>query len=84
MSQMRTVKCVVIVLRFENYNEDTKDYFNLLTNPEPRNVTGYLQSTYKSYYNKDTIQVVADWYKRDIDHWGFDFDTGATRNFWNE
>lgn len=71
------------ILRFENYNEDTKDYFNLLSNPEPRNVTGYLQSTYKSYYNKDTIQVVADWYKRDIDHWGFDFDTGATRNFWN-
>lgn len=26
------------------------------------------------------IQEVADFYKADIDHWGFDFDTGATKN----
>lgn len=70
------------ILRFENYADDVKQYFGTLTNPRARNRTGYDQSTYKSYYNDKTIQIVADWYKRDIDHWGFDFDTSATRNYW--
>ena len=79
------------ILRFENYNEDIKLYFGLLTNPEPRNITrvpndngttGYGVS-YKDIYTKETIQIVADWYQKDIDYWGFDFDTGATRNYWN-
>lgn len=79
------------ILRFENYNEDVKLYFGLLENPEPRNITrvpndegktGY-GTSYKDIYNEDTIQIVADWYQKDIDYWGFDFDTGATRNYWN-
>ena len=70
------------ILRFENYNDAVKMYFGTLTNPPPRNVTGYDQSKYKSYYNDQTIQIVADWYKKDIDYWGFDFDSGATRNYW--
>ena len=86
------VKCDI--LRFEHYNEDTKLYLGLLKNPNPRNITrvpndyghtGYGRS-YKDIYNKEkeTIQIVADWYKKDIDYWGFDFDTPATRNYWNE
>ena len=79
------------ILRFENYNDDVKLYFGLLENPEPRNVTrvpndkgktGY-GTSYKDIYNEETIQIVADWYQKDIDYWGFDFDTGATRNYWN-
>lgn len=76
-------------LRFEHYNDDIKSYFGLLTNPEPRNVTrvkGKDKSgwgiDYKEIYTKETIQIVADWYKQDIDYWGFDFDTAATRNYW--
>lgn len=70
------------VLRFEHYNDDVRLYFGTLSIPPARNVTGYDQSTYKSYYNEKTIQIVADWYKRDIDHWGFDFDTAARKNYW--
>ena len=79
------------ILRFENYNEDVKLYFGLLANPEPRNITrvpndkgktGY-GTSYKDIYTEETTQIVADWYQKDIDYWGFDFDTGATRNYWN-
>jgi len=70
------------ILRFENYNEDINLYFNLKRNVKPNNVTGY-NISYKDIYTKETIQIVADWYKQDIDYWGFDFDTGATRNYWN-
>ena len=80
------------ILRFENYNEDVKSYFGLLSNPNPRNVTrvpndkgktGY-GTSYRDIYNDKTIQIIADWYKKDIDYWGFDFDTGATRNYWSK
>lgn len=72
------------ILRFENYNEDVKDYFGVLFNPEPRNVTNLHKGTYQEMYTDKTIQIIADWYKKDIDHWGFDFDTGARKNCWNE
>lgn len=75
------VKCDI--LRFEHYSDDIKSYLGVLSNPPPRNVTGYKQSTYTDYYNEKTIQIVADWYKSDIDYWGYDFDTGPTRNYWN-
>jgi len=70
------------ILRFENYDEDINLYFNLKHNVTPSNVTGY-DISYRDIYTKETIQIVADWYQKDIDHWGFDFDTGATRNYWN-
>lgn len=75
------VKCDM--LRFENYNEDVKLYFGTLTNPQPRNVTAVNKGSYKDIYTPETIQIVADWYKEDIDYWGYDFDTGPTRNYWN-
>ena len=78
----KTGKVRCDILRFEHFNDDVKQYFGMLTNPPPRNVTGYDQSTYKDYYNDRTIQIVADWYKEDIDYWGFDFDTSAQRNYW--
>jgi hypothetical protein len=31
-------------------------------------------------YSPKTIQIVADWYQKDIVTWGFDFDTGAKKN----
>jgi hypothetical protein len=33
-------------------------------------------------YTPETIQIVADWYQDDIDMWGYDFDTGANKNYW--
>lgn len=67
------------ILRFEHMNEELPLYFKSMEQVEHRNITGYDQSTYKDYYNDSTIQIVADWYKRDIDYWGFDFDTPATK-----
>ena len=51
---------------------------------EARNVTALNKGTYKDLYTPETIQIVADWYQKDIDTWGYDFDTGPTRNFWNQ
>lgn len=38
---------------------------------------------YMEFYNKERIQIVADWYKKDINFWGYDFNSGPTRNYWN-
>lgn len=69
-------------LRFEHYNDDIKTYLGVLENPPPRNVTGLVKGSWQELYNPKTIQIVADWYQKDIDYWGFDFDTAATRNYW--
>lgn len=71
------------ILRFENYNKDIKRYMGLLSDPPARNVTGLNDGSYQDMYNDKTRQIVADWFQKDIDHWGFDFDTGATKNYWN-
>lgn len=73
------VKCDI--LRFEHMNDDLCSYFKIKEMSRPRNVTG-LNEDYKSIYTPETIQIVADWYKADIDYWGFDFDTSAQKNYW--
>ena len=40
------------------------------------------KGSYMDIYTPETIQLVADWYKADIDMWGYDFDTGAQKNIW--
>lgn len=74
------------ILRFDKYEEDVMAYFNVPYMTRPRNVTNILKGSnhehYKSLYDKNSIQIVADWYKKDIDFWGFDFDTGAKKNTW--
>jgi hypothetical protein len=35
------------------------------------------------YYTDETKNIIGDWYKDDIDYWGFEFETGAQRNYWN-
>ena len=73
------------VLRFENYDKDLELYLGL---PKdfimPAINVGNYNGVYKEIYTPETIQIVADWYKDDIDYFGFDFDTAATRNYWNE
>jgi len=70
------------MLRFENLNNDLCRYFNLSGMSRARNVTGLNKGSYMDIYTPETIQIVADWYKADIDMWGYDFDTGAQRNYW--
>ena len=71
-------------IRFEYLDEDMIAYFNLPHMTEARNVTALNDFSYQSLYNSNTIKIIGDWYKSDIDHWGFDFDTGAQKNYWNE
>ena len=68
------------ILRFENLNDDLCKHFNLVQMSKARNVTALNTGTYRDVYTPETVQTVADWYKKDIDHWGYDFDTGPTRN----
>ena len=68
------------ILRFENLNDDLCKHFNLEQMSKARNVTALNTGTYRDVYTPETIQTVADWYKKDIDHWGYDFDSGPTRN----
>ena len=87
------------IMRFEsiidepsNKDNDVFKYFNIKeTRLKARNVTTrdgpkkiLRKNSYMEEYTPETIQIVADWYKDDIDYWGFDFDTGATRNYWAE
>lgn len=72
------VKCDI--LRFEKLNEEVCRYFGLTTMSRARNVTALNKGTYKDMYNDKTRQIIADWYEKDIEHWGFDFDTSATKN----
>ena len=74
------VKCDI--LRLEHLNTDAVKYFGIEEMPRARNVTS-IKENYKDLYNPVTIQIIADWYKKDIDYWGFDFDTSATKNYWN-
>lgn len=75
------------IIRFDKYEQDIQKYFNVPYMTRPRNVTNILSGSnhenYKDLYNEKTIKIVADWYKKDIDFWGFDFDTGATKNTWS-
>lgn len=74
------IKCDI--LSFENYNQEICDYFKLDIIPKARNVTGLNKKSYKDMYTPETIQIIADWYKSDIDMFGYDFDTGPTKNTW--
>lgn len=71
------------IMRFESLNKDLKTYFKLTDMSRARNVTALNPGSYKDIYNDNTIQIIADWYKDDIDFFGFDFDTPAQKNYWN-
>ena len=72
------------MMRFEHLNKDLEDYFGIDEMSGARNVTAVNKGTYHDVYTDKTIQIVADWYKADIDMFGYDFDTGAQKNMWAE
>ena len=72
------------MIRFEHLNDDLCAYFDIDEMSRARNVTDLNKGSYRDLYNDKTIQIVADWYKDDIEMWGYDFDTGATKNYWRQ
>ena len=69
------------ILRFENLNADLERYFDLKRMDRARNVTATRKNTsLKDIYNPKTIQIVADWYSKDIEAFGYDFGSGPTKN----
>lgn len=74
------------ILRLEYLGEEAATYFGLSEPLRKRNASNKPklmldgESSYYEAFTKATIQTVADWYARDIDFFGFDFDSPATKN----
>lgn len=69
------------ILRYENLNCDLSNYLGERIFLPHINVGTYSED-YRNYYDEESYKAVFDWYKEDIDRWGFTFDSGATRNYW--
>jgi len=69
------------LLRFESIDEDLCRYFSLNKPLRRHNITHrHNPPEYQSLYTDKTIQLVGDLYQKDIDTWGYDFNSGPTRN----
>lgn len=73
----------VDVLRFEHLNEDLSSYLDKEVNLSVVN-KGIYEDDYRSYYDNETRNIVADWFKVDIDRWGFTFEGAAKKNYWTK
>lgn len=76
------IKHRVDVLRFENLQEDLNNYLGKKVDLPIVNKSKVVD--YRSYYNEEQKQKVAKWFKVDIERWGFDFESGATKNYWSK
>ena len=65
------------VLRLES--NDIKDYIG--KELRRRNVSNRGED-YRDFYGPEEYDIVTDWYKEDIDYFGFDFEGPATKNIW--
>ena len=74
------VRCDII--RLEHLNDEICKYLGIEEMTRARNVTDVNKKTYQEMYTPETIQIVADLYQKDIDYWGYDFDSSATKNYW--
>lgn len=71
-----SVRCTC--LRFESLESDLCDFFNGRISMKHLNKTKSAKD-YRSMYNSDTIDIVANFFAKDIDCFGFTFDGAATR-----
>ena len=88
ITQPITERVICDIMRYEYYEEDLTKYLDLPDNYMIPEINGDnwvgrgKRVRYKNIYTPETIQIVADWYKEEIDYFGFDFDTSATRNYY--
>jgi sulfotransferase famil protein len=73
-------KITVDLLRQESLSDELKKYLGLSIGLERRNISKTSNTDYRDIYTPQTVQTVADWYAKDIERFGFDFDTPATKN----
>lgn len=73
-------KIAADILRQERLSAEMQTYLNFKTELKQRNASTSSRAHYRDVYTDRTIQIVADWYAEDIDLFGFDFDTPASRN----
>jgi hypothetical protein len=66
-------------LRMETLDVDLPAYLGRRLALRRRNVT-QSRYDYRSMYTDDLAQIVANLFREDIEHFGFDFDGAATRN----
>ncbi|MBG6174914.1 hypothetical protein IWQ55_002739 [Labrenzia sp. EL_208] len=67
------------VLRQEQLSREVSDYFGVPDSLEQKNVSKNSRFDFRDFYDAASIQVVADWYKAEIDVFGFDFDKPAQK-----
>ncbi len=68
------------VLRFAT--DDVCRYFKLSEPLQIRGVSNIAGKDYRDCYGDEEYDIVADWYQRDIEYFGFTFDGHATENIW--
>lgn len=68
------------VIRQEHLGAEISAYFGVDSLPQ-RNLSGVGAPHFSSFYTEKTRQIIADWYQDEIDYFGFDFDSSATRNY---
>lgn len=69
----------VDILRQEHLKEEIAKYFGVSGTLQKKNVSRDSGTSYKEFYTANSIGIVADWYAADIEAFGFDFDTAATK-----
>ncbi|WP_298985817.1 sulfotransferase family 2 domain-containing protein [uncultured Roseibium sp.] len=70
----------VDILRQEHLSTEMQTYLGFTSELKRRNISTKSRADYRDLYTEKTIQIVADWYAADIDRFGFDFDTPATKS----
>lgn len=68
------------VLRFAT--DDVCQYFKLSEPLRVRGVSNIDGKDYRDFYGDEEYDIVADWYQKDIEYFGFTFDGPATKNIW--
>jgi hypothetical protein len=66
-------------LRFEHLEVDLPAYLNRALNIRQRNVTRS-KYDYRSMYTDELVDIVANLFRQDIEHFGFTFESSAARN----
>ncbi|PNW28881.1 hypothetical protein [Formosa algae] len=62
------------VIRFENLNEEYREVAQIIgIDPELPHLNSTKPSDYKSYYDEETKNIIADWFAEDIKKFNYRF-----------